>query len=166
MTRLAWGSTSTNIPGCLTNAGERKHRPCLLASLGGKLMNRNTTPHYHCHLLKALKSLTYLLMPVILMLALCPRMQCPISQMRTRVLVGLFINLTEVLATIRWQSQEVNMDSSVSKPHHLRWRHRALEECLKAGQVAQGLPRNGTALQVSRGMRLKTEIQKQKQCPL
>lgn len=51
-------------------------------------------------------------MHVILMLALCPRMQCPISQMRTRVL-GLFINLTEVLATIRWQSQEVNMDSSV-----------------------------------------------------
>lgn len=27
-------------------------------------------------------------------------------------------------------------------------------ECLKAGQVAQGLPRNGMALEVFRGMRL------------
>lgn len=34
-------------------------------------------------------------------------------------------------------------------------------ECLKAGQVAQGLPRNGMALEVFRGMRLKTETQKQ-----
>ena len=102
------------------------------------------------------------------MLALCPRMQCPISQMRTRVLVGLFINLTEVPATIRWQSQEVNMDSSVcfqTPPPDVKAQSLG-GECLKAGQVAQGLPRNGTALQVSRGMRLKTEIQKQKQCPL
>lgn len=61
MIRLANGSTSANIPGCLINALVLG-AGCKLQSLPNSLPNRQTTKQIHnltfkhCHLLKALKS--------------------------------------------------------------------------------------------------------------